>query len=329
MKDLILVSSYCDTKEKEDILKNLVNQIHLEDKLDILLVSHTIIPEDIANKCILAVYDSKNELLYDWDLRSKPWFNPNNQREIQSIFTGFFNTHLAVWRLIILGNSIAKTLGYKKIHHLEYDSDIKDFTEIYHNSKLLEDYDCITYSKTKDTVDPILFGTYQAYRLDTLHNDLLILDSEKIKSQIRKSNTKSPEGMLYDLLHINKKGLVKDKNLLNMNGNHFGLSHGKMINTHTAWCLPFYDRLTEKLSFIVWNMEEDSGDIKVQIIYNDEQIINLGNISQGHWIVKDIDMFNNAKKLVVILNDKIRNIFDFEKDGEIFKQVSFRNKFNK
>ena len=73
-------------------------------------------------------------------MRSRPWFNPGDQREIQSIFTGFFNTHLAVWRLVILGNSIAKNLGYKKIHHLEYDCDIKDFTEIYDNSKLLDDY---------------------------------------------------------------------------------------------------------------------------------------------------------------------------------------------
>jgi len=33
--------------------------------------------------------------------------------------------------------------------------------------------------------------------------------------------------------------------------------------------------------------------------------------------------------MVVILNDKIRNVFDFEKDGELFKQVSFREEFNK
>jgi hypothetical protein len=38
----------------------------------------------------------------------------------------------------------------------------------------------------------------------------------------------------------------------------------------------------------------------------------------------DIDEFKNAKKLTVILNDKIRNIFDFTKDGETFKQNSYR-----
>jgi len=242
MKDLIIVSSYCDTKQKEDILRNLVNQCYKENSFDLMVVSHTIIPDDISKKTTLSLYDSKNELLYDWDLRSKPWFNPGNEREIQSIFTGFFNSHLAIWRMIILGNSAAKNLGYKKVHHIEYDCDIKDFTEIYDNSKLLDTYDCITYTKIIDTIDNILFGTYQAYRLDTLHDELLVLDEEKLKSQIRASNTKSPEGMLFDLLHTNKKGFVKNKSLLDINNN-FGLSHTQ--NTHTAWCLPYYDRLTE------------------------------------------------------------------------------------
>jgi hypothetical protein len=45
--------------------------------------------------------------------------------------------------------------------------------------------------------------------------------------------------------------------------------------------------------------------------------------------MRDIDDFNSAKKLVVTINDKIRDVFDFERDGESFKQVSFREEFNK
>jgi len=321
MKDLIIVSSYCDTKQKEDILRNLVNQCYKENSFDLMVVSHTTIPDDISKKTTLSLYDSKNELLYDWDLRSKPWFNPGNEREIQSIFTGFFNSHLAIWRMIILGNSVAKNLGYKKVHHIEYDCDIKDFTEIYDNSKLLDTYDCITYTKIIDTIDNILFGTYQAYRLDTLHDDLLILDEEKLKSQIRASNTKSPEGMLFDLLHTNKKGFVKNKSLLDINNN-FGLSHTQ--NTHTAWCLPYYDRLTEELCFIVWNMEEPGRDIEVKVIYNDDQVFDFGIISPKRWGIKTIGDINDAEKMVVILNNKIRDVFNFTNNKEEFKQVSFR-----
>lgn len=323
MKDLIIVTAHCDTYKKEDILRNLVNQIYSNCSFDLLLISHTPIPLDISSKCTLSLYDSKNELLYDWDLRSRPWFNPGNERAIQSIFTGFYNSHLAIWRMIILGNSVAKNLGYKKVHHIEYDTSIKDFSEIIHNSELLDEYDSVTYNKTIDTVDPILFGTYQAYRLDTLHEDLFILDEEKIKKTIRESDTKSPEGMLYELLHSGKRGLVKSFSLLWG----FGLSH--QMSSNTAWCLPYYDKLTEDLGFIIWNMEENAKAISVKVIYNDDQIFDFGKILKDHWVLKNIDKFKNAKKLTVILDDKIRNIFDFERDGDNFKNVSFRDNYNK
>ena len=330
MKDLIMISSYCNTKEKEEVLRNLVSQVNEQkDKFDLMIVSHSVVPDDISDKCDLILYDKKNELLYDWDLRCKPWFNPGNQRQIMSIFTGFFNTHLAIWRMLILGNSVAKNIGYNKVHHIEYDTIINDFNEIIENSKILDIHDCVTYTKTKDTVDSILFGTYQAYRLDTLNNDLLVLDEENIKEQIRLIEDKSPEAMLYKLLHDGKKGLVKNKSFLDTNGNNFGLTHSNLSNGHTAWCLPYYDRLTHKLGFIIWNSEEGNGTINVKVIYNDDQVINFGDILPQHWTMRDIDDFNNSKKMIVILNGKIRNTFDFDQDGEMFKKVSFREEFNK
>lgn len=328
--DLILISAFCDTKDKEQILRDLVNKIKKYCPIfDIFLISHTVIPSDIAEKCDIAFYDKKNELIHDWELRSKPWFNPNDDRAILSIFTGFFNTHLAIWRMIILGNSVAKNCGYEKVHHIEYDCEINDFSEIKNNSDLLNDFDCVTYTKTVDTVDNILFGTYQAYRLDTLCEELLVLDENSILNRIKESDDKSPEAMLYELLHRDKNGLEKNKKELDKNNNRFGLSHSRSLKNHTAWCLPYFDRLTEKLGFIIWNIEENAGPIDVTIIYNDEKVISFGVIEQNHWRLLDVDDFVNAKKLIVILNGKIRNTYDFQKDGELFKKVSYREAHKK
>jgi hypothetical protein len=323
-KDLIMITSFCNTPEKLEVLRTLVGQISKhKSRFDLMVISHTTIPQDIAEKTDFTIYDKKNELLYDWDLRSKPWFSPEGGRPILSIYTGFFNTHLAIWRMIIIGNSIAKNCGYKKIHHIEYDSNIIDFEEIYENSRLLDTYDAITYNKSEKDVDDILFGTYQCYRIDTLHPDLYILDEDKIKESIKLSDVKSPEGMLFDLLHKGKNSLVKSKNLLDKNGNIFGISHHDLNMEHVAWCLPYYDRATDKLSFIVWNMEGKQ-TINVVIIYNDEKTFKFENIEPGYWSLMDIDDFINAKKLTVILNNKIRNIFNFTEDSETFKQVSYR-----
>jgi hypothetical protein len=330
MKDLILISNYSETYEKQEVLRNLVNQIHKQKShFDLLIVSHTIVPQDISDKCDYVLYDKKNELIYDWDLRCKPWFNPGNERQILSIFTGFYNSHIAIWRMIILGNGLAKNLGYNKVHHIEYDASINNFSELYENSKLLDSNNSVYYVKSQSTVDDILFGSYQAYRLDTLNSELLNLNEEKLKEKIRKIEDKSPEMMLQKVLISSGKTIVKTKDKLDANGNNFGLTHSKLATGHTAWCLPYYDKLTNKLGFVIWNMEDQNGTINVKLIYNNDRLIDMGDILNKHWRLIDIDDYNNAKKLTVIVNDKIRNIFDFEKDGDMFKTVSFREEFNK
>ena len=213
MKDLILISNYSETYEKQEVLRNLVSQIYKQKShFDLMIVSHTIVPEDISNKCEYVLYDKKNELLYDWDLRCKPWFNPGNERQILSIFTGFYNSHIAIWRMLILGNGLAKNLGYEKVHHIEYDASINDFSELYENSKLLDTHNSVYYVKSQSTVDDILFGSYQSYRLDHLNDDLLILNEEKIKQKIRDVEDKSPEMMLQEILTSSGKTIVKTKN---------------------------------------------------------------------------------------------------------------------
>ena len=328
MKDLILISSFCNTKLKEETLRNLVNKVNTQkDYFDLMIVSHTTIPLDIQDKCNYVFYDSNNELLYDWDLRSKPWFDPGNERPILSVFTGFYNTHLAIWRMLIIGNSLAKNLGYTKLHHIEYDSIINDFSELYDNSKLLNTHDSVYYKKTQDTVDDILFGTYQAYRLDTLHEELLILNEDKLKSKIRNSKTKSPEGMLQDLLH-ESKFFIKLKNLLNQNGNDLGLTHLPSFSgaPDTAWCLPFYDKKNKGLSFIVWNMESEI-IINVKLIYNQDTVINIGDINKNAWKLEMISPnYDDAHTLTVILNGKIRNEYHFDEYREEFKLNSYREK---
>ena len=128
MKDLILITAYCPDDYRENLLRNLV--AFLEDKpFDVMIVSHTTIPLDIQKKVNIVLYDKKNEILTDWDMLNQPWFNPMNDRRIQSSFLSKKNTHLAIWRMMILGFSTAKNLGYTKLHHIEYDCEINSMDE--------------------------------------------------------------------------------------------------------------------------------------------------------------------------------------------------------
>jgi len=324
MKDLILISAFCDTKDKEDVLRGLVNDCqHVKDNFDVMIVSHSVVPDDIVAKTEYALYDKKNELLYEWDMRSKPWFNPGDVREILSIFTGSFNTHLAVWRLIILGNSLAKNLGYEKVHHIEYDTRINDFSQLYENSTLLDDHDAVLYNfRRNSTVDSVFFGSYQAYRTSSLPLILHNLMEDEIKKMIKESSTKSPESMLAKLLSQGRRIVNKSTEDL-FRGNRFAYSHDPNIKTETAWCLPYYDKLTNRICFIVWNMEHYEKYINVTIIYNGEKTYSY-DVGPQHWHINDLDDYENAKELLIILNGKVRNHFKFDEYREKFKEVSFR-----
>ena len=117
---------------------------------------------------------------------------------------------------MILGFSLVKNIGYKKVHHIEYDCEIRDDFEIEENSKLLDDYDFIYYKDIKENVDDILFGSFQSLKIESLPRDLLILNEDNIKDMIRKSFSKSPEGMFENILINNGKVKVKNRVFFNL-----------------------------------------------------------------------------------------------------------------
>ena len=327
MKDLILITSYCETEEKIDILRNLVNQINKEsDFFDLMIVSHLSIPEDIIKKSNYFFYDYKNELLTDFELLNSPFFKTHVEAKpiVSSLLGGQFNTHLTIWRMIITGNKIAESFGYDKIHHIEYDASIVDFSDIKNNSELLETYDCVTYKyKESVTSKGIMLGCAQSYKLSTLDRFMIDLDETGIKSMIRKAEVKSPELFLEHFLHKNKNGFWKNHTDLEKNGNILNLSAQHKGNI-LHWCVPFYEESDGRLKFIVWNNEKSDYEPHVKLIYNESVVIDFGIAKKNIWNIRGIDDYHNAKSLMVFLDGELYKTFDFEKYGKLYKIYSKR-----
>jgi hypothetical protein len=325
-EDIILISAYCPDIQKMDKLRNLVNQLQVfREKYDILIVSHTEIAIDIQNKVELYLYDKKNELLTDWDLINQPWFSPSDgqNRKIQSGLLTGRNTHLAIWRILILGFSLVKNIGYKKVHHIEYDCEIRDDFEIEENSKLLNDYDFIYYKDIKENVDDILFGSVQSLKIESLPKDLIILNEDNIKDMIRKSLSKSPEGMLENILINNGKVKVKHRDLLEKNGNKFATSENdEGLN---PWGVPYIDLKDNKINFIAWNTRKDSG-VNYTIVVNNNYTLKVEKLLKDHWTILGLDYIENINKIIIIEDDKIREVINFKsnEDKHLFKKISFR-----
>jgi len=325
-EDIILISAYCPSIKKMDKLRKLINQLQVfREKYDILIVSHTEIAIDIQNKVDLFLYDKKNELLTDWDLINQPWFSPGDgqDRRIQSGLLTGRNTHLAIWRMLILGFSLVKNIGYKKVHHIEYDCEIRDDFEIEENSKLLDDYDFIYYKDIKENVDDILFGSFQSLKIESLPRDLLILNEDNIKDMIRKSFSKSPEGMLENILINNGKVKVKNRVLLEKNGNKFATSEND--ETFNPWGVPYIDLKDNKINFIAWNTSKNNG-VNYTIIVNDNYILKSDKLLKDHWTILGLDYIENIHKIIIVEDDTIRDTIKFNsnEDKELFKKISFR-----
>lgn len=325
MKDLILITAYCPDDYREDVLRNLVNSLDNE-SFDLMVISHTPIPLDIQKKVDIIFYDKKNEILTDWDLINQPWFSPGNDKKIQSGLLSKKNTHLAIWRMLILGFSTAKNLGYNKVHHIEYDCEINNMDELIDNSAQLNDYNSIVYIDRQPNISPILFGSFQSYFLPNIPEKLINLDEEWIKQSIRNASSKSPELMLQKLLEEKGKVLYKDRNDLEKNGNKFGIVDGQMENNFIPWGVPFYDRSTNEVGFIVWNTQNKNG-VKHQIIINSNQIHNTISTPFNNWRMEFLGNLDSIESLLIIENNKIRDNISLktQEDKEIFKKMSFRD----
>jgi hypothetical protein len=324
MKDLILITAYCPDDDREGILRNLVLSLEkYKNNFEVMIVSHTPIPLDIQKKVEFSFYDKKNEILTDWDLLNQPWFSPDGRR-IQSSFLSKKNTHLAIWRLMILGFSNAKNLGFSKVHHIEYDCQINEISEFVENSNLLNENNSVVYIDKQKNTDDIMFGSFQSYFIPKIHDMLIKLNEDKIKNLIRNANTKSPEGMLYQLIHESGKVIEKNRSVLESKGNKFGVMNSQSIGKN-PWSLPFFDHQTQNVDFIAWNTTNPNG-LDYKIIVNDKHITHIPNVMLHHWRINFLGKLEEITSIIVLENNEIRDTFyiNSEDDRELFKKMSYR-----
>ena len=136
MKDLFLITAYTPDDERKDLLRNFVSSIDRE-LFDVMVVSHSSIPEDVINKINYFIYDSSNILLTDVEYKYLMFYG-NEKFNITTTENRPFNHFLAAWKLVTLGLSNAKNEGYKKVHCIEYDTELSSLDEFIENSSLLD-----------------------------------------------------------------------------------------------------------------------------------------------------------------------------------------------
>jgi hypothetical protein len=311
MKELILVTAHCPDQKRKDKLQNLVNSLQpFKDRYDILISSHTHIPLEITEKVNYTIFDKENPILNDFKYLSSSWGIPFTNFKILSTFVGKGTYILAIFRLINLGLGLAKTMNYKKIHHLEYDAIINDDSFLFENSNSLDEYDYIFYTRSGNQDDFFLGFTF-SFRTDKA---LKIFGSEGFDEEfclysLYRFGNIAPEMVMRNYIG-DYKFLCKKLGDIEINGNEFGLSG----NTYQPnWCVPFYDSSDNKFKFIAWNNYFKEGR-ECSIIINKEKYVNFGLIPLYNWNLIDLCSYDDLNHLQIILDGKIEYDLNFTSD---------------
>lgn len=312
MNDLIFITSYHPTLKQEDMLRNLVNNIsNLSKDFDIMISSHSYVPKDICDKVDYVIYDKENKVLTGDEYRATLWVKLTDNYKINTQYVGNSNTMLASWKLQITACSLAKTLGYKKVHKIEYDTIVNDLSEFTENSHLLNEYDTIFYS-SKSTHPPFnikhISGMVQSFNLSSLIPIFQTYNENDIMEYYYKKGKNIPE-ILRHLAEIENGNKIYYKSLSLINTPQ--IQSGLVKRSDDNWYVPYYDPKGDELRFLVRKNDPKSPNPKVELIVNNNyQKLDLPT-TPSYWFHMPLMEYKKVNSLKVLINNKLFYEIDF------------------
>ena len=328
MKELILIGAHCPDEDRVKLLNDCIESLQgCRNNYDVLICSHTIIPDYITKKVDYVFYDKNNDLITDLKYLNQPWFSPVDRMTILSTYIGESSTYLAVYRLLILGLGFAKMFKYKKVHYVEYDSVMNNHHELYKNSKLLDEYDNVVYQKEQEDGESYLawpIGYFMSFKVESINEIFTTYDKEKLLKILSETPSKTNEKITNDIMQMNGNTIfIKDYKLLVDNNIKVGLSRNTERDSMTYWTVPYYNPKENKVSVVVWN-NKDETPINVSFIINNTQIVSFNNVKKFSWEIRDIGKIEDIDSILILVNNKIKtHIILNEETKELFKQTNY------
>ena len=129
MKKIALISTFCDTKIKQDTLKHNILKIK-NLGIDVMVISPLHLPKDITDLCDY-YFETKDNPLLEWPVRAYThWykhFHPDGR--ILEIHRGLADYGWAALYQFKKLSQLALTFDYDMFYHMIYDLDIDDVVE--------------------------------------------------------------------------------------------------------------------------------------------------------------------------------------------------------
>ena len=316
MKNLIAVFTYCPDTERKLILTQFLNQIQCaREKNDIIVVSHSELPEIVKDLSDYQYIESNNHIITDYEFNNKFWFSCDAFFAHSSLVYPF-STHMSIYSLIHYIINFSRFKKYEKIHCIEYDINIEDVDIITQVNDKLENYDNIMFKSQ----DGWIHGVYFAFKTKNFPDEYFEFDKDYILSNLKTIDSRMTEHYTPFFLSVNQRTTYfETTEIINKEGKLQNKdSHG---NENLNWCVPIIEKDTDNLYFFVYN--EKGGEHKIEILFNDRHVT-VSITEHGAWKLVPIGKLSESKKIMIILNDKIKHNLKLSEETELkFKENNF------
>jgi len=316
MKDLVTVFTYCPDDERKVILVELLNKLQsVRPNFDILVVSHSELPNTISKMVDYTFIENDNKLLFDFDIRNKFWFKTDRFNAHSSLIYPF-STHLSIYSLLHYVLNFAKFKNYSKVHCIEYDINF-DNTEIVGlvNQKL-DEHDNLIFKSD----DGWCHGIYFAFKIEGFPENYFSYDENFIKDEIKNVETRMTEHYTPKFLSVGgRKTFFESTNKINSEGIlQIRDSHG---NNELNWCIPIVDKNDELLYFLVFN--EKGGEYDMDVIINGKHISVQIDV-KGSWKLIPLGIFEEVNSFKLLVNGELKHNITFNSENrDKFKNNNF------
>ena len=299
-KDVILITAHTPDRKRKDLLLDLVLSIN-RDVFDIVVSCNSKIHEDVYDYCDYVLYDKENRLARDYDKKMMLWW-ANNNFIVNTTEIKNFNHIVAAASLITNGLSLCKSLGYTKVHFLEYDSKILDDSAFTENSNLLDDYSIVFYNH------PHGYGLFSSYsvNLNKIPDFWLDTKLERLHDYLKKPNDKILEEYGKHLVVQTPDAYVArweeyDRRVKT-----------NLFNTDDIedWVVAV-EREGNFVGFST-NIKKGTDALRVLYIINDEHIISA-QVHYNVWFTQNLGTVEDVHNIKILVNGVLRNEYDFTK----------------
>mgnify|MGYP003332057652 CR=1 FL=1 len=151
-EDVFVVDCWTDTKEKEQVLKQLLNKLKAYG-CPIVLCGHYAVNPEIVKLADYFLYIKDNDILLEKDfaeygVNSERWTDMGSYKLTNKID---FHHDYAIWVTMKHAFKFAESLGKKYIHFLEYDNLPDEFQYRQAFMEYVRNYQAVVYEYDKDT----------------------------------------------------------------------------------------------------------------------------------------------------------------------------------